>query len=1130
MEIVKINGLDFQYTNETGETGGAEPALRGVSLDVRAGELVVICGRSGSGKTTLLRHLKPQLAPRGERHGEIFFNGRPLRSLDERSAAAKIGFVAQSPEEQLVTDKVWHELAFGLESLGVPSAEIRRRVAETASYFGIQNLFREDTASLSGGQKQILNLAAVMIMQPELLLLDEPTSRLDPIAAAEFLAMLQKINTELGTTIILTEHRLEEALPLASRVVVMERGAIACAGGAADVARHLRLSGSGLFQAMPAAARIWGALGASGEPPVSVNEGRAFLRSFLEKRESAESGGNRGVIGNSGELGAADLISRDLGENKGKRGAANSTKTPADLTSASFVQVGETRGVIEDFGKKRGEIGEANSSPKTAPDLAGSDAANSAKTHADLASGSFVQVDETRGVIANSGGDSGEDGAAEQLSGAGNSATPPADLALGSFGEVGETRGVIEDFDKKRGKIGAADSSQKTPELGAVAVELRCAWFCYERGSTDVLRGCDFRARFGEIVCVVGGNGAGKSTLLRLLAGAKTPRRGTVKRNGRACLLPQEPRLLFSKKTLAEELSGDAETVQKVALQCGISELLDRHPYDLSGGETARAALAKLLISKPEILLLDEPTSGLDAEAKSSLAELLRGISRDGACVVIVSHDIEFCAELNTRAALFFDGAIASEGSPREFFSGNAFYTTAAHRVSRGFVEGAVTVEDVVEGILGSSPSSTSNRGENSAAAGDRSLSCENHGEAETPRPASSVNSTSTHAENSVPGETLPKAAGEEIPGAPRSSITENNAPPSGLASPNSPSSTSSRAEPPAPGETLPKAEAGSASTPARYNKKIPLWRKICSLGIVCLCAAAWWIWGRELDFSALLGAGGVTAAGWHVLAAFGAGILALVGAALLIRGGKPLGKARKSPSSRKDALKSVLVLLVLLAAAAATVWLGVTVFPSYYLTATAIIIECLAAFFVSVERRSSARRLAVIAVLCALGVAGRAAFFWLPQVKPVLAIAILAGAGLGGEAGFTVGAVTMLVSNMMFGQGTWTPWQMFAAGTCGLLGGLFYKLEFLRRRVFLAVFGAAAAVIVYGGIVNPSAALIWARGALSIQIIATYWLTGLPFDAVNAFGTAAFLLVLSEPVLGAIARTIPEQKAAERD
>lgn len=877
MEIVKINGLDFQYAN------GTEAALRGVALSVAAGEFVVLCGRSGSGKTTLLRHLKPQLAPHGERSGEIFFNGEPLSQLDERSAAARIGFVAQSPEGQLVTDKVWHELAFGLESLGAPRDEIRRRVAETASFFGLHKLFREDTASLSGGQKQLLNLAAVMVTQPELLLLDEPTSRLDPIAAAEFFAMLKKINTELGTTIILTEHRLEEALPLASRVIVMECGEIVCEGTAADAARHLRASGSGMFRAMPAAVRLWGALGAAGECPVSVNEGRAFLRNCLEERGDA--------------------------------------------------------------------------------------------------------------------------------------------------------------------RVAQNNISENAPEKsGDVAVELRGAWFRYERGAEDVLRGCDFQARFGEIVCVVGGNGAGKSTLLRLLAGAKKPQRGTVKRNGRTCLLPQEPRLLFSKRTLAEELSGANETALKIAEQCGISELLDRHPYDLSGGETARAALAKLLINEPEILLLDEPTSGLDAEAKSSLAELLRGLAGGGACVVVVSHDIEFCAGLGTRAALFFDGAIASEGTPRELFSGNAFYTTAAHRISRGFVDNAVTVEDVVEGILGSLPNA---------------LPAEDH---PVPPPTKKLCET-------------PKAPEKES------------------------------------GHTYYNSENAQ-------KRNVPIWRRVCAGVIVCLTAAAWWIWGRRFDFSGLVGAGGVTAAGWRVFAAFGAGILALVGAALLVRGGKPLGKTHKKPRSRKDALKSVVIAFVLISAAAATVWLGVTVFPSYYLTATAIIIECLAAFFVNAERHNSARRLAVIAALCALGVAGRAAFFWLPQVKPVLAIAILAGAGLGGEAGFTVGAVTMLVSNIMFGQGTWTPWQMFAAGACGLLGGLFFHRQSAQKRAALSVFGAAAAIIVYGGIVNPSAALIWSREALSFNIIATYWLTGLPFDAAHALATAAFLFALSEPVLGAIRRT----------
>lgn len=865
MELVTINKLDFQYTN------GAEPALRGVSLSVAAGDFLVICGRSGSGKTTLLRQLKPQLSPRGEVDGEIFFNGEPLSELDERDSAAKIGFVAQSPEGQLVTDKVWHELAFGLESLGVPTAEIRRRVAETASFFGLHNLFREDTSSLSGGQKQILNLAAAMVTQPELLILDEPTSRLDPIAAAEFLAMLKKINNELGTTIILSEHRLEEALPLASRVVVMEGGAIVCEGSASEVGKRLKESKSEMFRAMPAAVQIWGALGAAGECPVSVNEGRAFLRKLVaNRRESAAA-----PVGSPEEAGAA------------------------------------------------------------AP----------------------------------------------------------------------------------------------------IAIELRGTWFAYERGAADVLRGCDFKARFGEITCVVGGNGAGKSTLLKLLAGVKKPQRGAVKRNGRACLLPQEPRLLFSKKTLAEELSS--ENAEEIARRCGISELLERRPRDLSGGETQRAALAKLLLAEPEILLLDEPTAGLDAGAKAELCNLLKALAADGVCVVIVSHDIEFCAELANRVALFFDGAIASEGTPRELFSGNSFYTTAAHRISRGFVSDAITVEGVAERVLSSSPNA---------------------------RPA------------------------------------ENHTPP----------------KPPEKLCKMPKAPE-TPKPDSYYNRKVPIWRYACAAALVGLIVAAWAIWGRKLNFSGLIGAAGVTAAGRRVFAFFGLGVFGLVAAALIVRGGKPLGEMHKKTRSKKDALKSALAAFVLIALVAATVWLGRTFSPSYYLTATAIIIECLAAFFVAEERRkSSARRLAVIAALCALGVAGRAAFFWLPQVKPVLAIAILAGAGLGGEAGFTVGAVTMLVSNIMFGQGPWTPWQMFAAGVCGLLGSL-ARSGSLRRRAALAIFGAVLTIIVYGGIVNPSSAFIWGGEALSLQIIATYWLTGLPMDALHALATAAFLFVLSKPTLDAI-------------
>lgn len=928
MEIFTIKRLCFRYTKE------GVNALTDVSLSVAAGEFLVICGRSGSGKTTLLRHLKPQLAPSGEMSGELLFAREPLDELDERAAAARIGFVAQSPEGQIVTDKVWHELAFGLESLGVPTSEIRRRVAETASFFGIHNWFHKDVSELSGGQKQLLNLAAAMVTQPELLILDEPTSRLDPIAAAEFLAMLKKINDELGTTVILSEHRLEAALPLASKVAVMESGSIVCAGSAAEVGKFLKESGSGMFRAMPAAVRIWGALGSARECPVSVNEGRAFLREFIAEHGSVRS-------------------------------------------------------------EQKNEACEGS---------------------------------------------------------------------------------------QKSEAYGAVNSVE------AVAVELCGGWFGYERGLPDVLRGCDFRARFGETVCVVGGNGAGKSTLLKILAGVKKPRRGAVTRHGRVCLLPQEPRLLFSKKTVAEEfctsLSGtdltDGEKHAKIleaAARCGLSGLLERHPYDLSGGEAQRAAIAKLLLAEPEILLLDEPTQGLDAGAKAELCNLLKGLAGEGVCVVAVSHDIEFCAELGTRCALFFDGAIAAEGSPRELFSGNSFYTTAAHRIFRGlFSESAVTVEDVTGRFLCGLPNAPN--AEKTIASREVSDLCE------TPNGGEAADLCETS-------------------NAPR---VEKNA---------------------AAEKTSDLCETPNTPKPDTYynitEKSLPIWRKICSALLVCLTAAAWVVWGRKLDFSVLIGASGVTAAGWRVFALFGLGICCLAAAALIVKGGKPLQAAERSRKKmQRPLLTSTLIAAAFTAAVAATVWLGVAVFPrrAYYLTATAILLECMAACFIGVERRGfSARRLALIAVLCALGVAGRAAFFWLPQVKPVLAICILAGVGLGGEAGFTVGAVTMLVSNIMFGQGPWTPWQMFGAGVCGLLGGIAGRAELLRHRGALAAFGAVLAVAVYGGIVNPSSAFIWGGEALSFNMVAAYWLSGLPMDALHAFATAAFLWALSEPILGAISR-----------
>ena len=270
MEILQIKDLSFRYP------GAERNAVEEVSFSVRSGEFLVVCGESGCGKTTLLRLLKPELAPAGELTGSIVYGG------GERTPA-DIGYVLQNPDNQIVTDKVWHELAFGLENLGLPTEVIRRRVGEMASYFGIQDWFRKRTDELSGGQKQLLNLAAVMVMQPKVLILDEPTSQLDPIAASEFLATLQKLNRELGLTVILAEHRLEEVFPDADRVLLMDGGRILLCDAPERIGAALP-AGHPMRAGLPSAVRIFQSLHIPDRCPLTVREGRDFLERHFGSR------------------------------------------------------------------------------------------------------------------------------------------------------------------------------------------------------------------------------------------------------------------------------------------------------------------------------------------------------------------------------------------------------------------------------------------------------------------------------------------------------------------------------------------------------------------------------------------------------------------------------------------------------------------------------------------------------------------------------------------------------------------------------------------------------------------------------------------------------------------------------
>ena len=270
MEILAIKDLSFCYAGED------SPALSDVNITVSQGDFTVLAGATGSGKSTLLRLIKRELAPRGATAGGIDFCGAPVGALSDRDAAARIGYVAQSPEEQTVTDRVWHELAFGLECLGTPPALIRRRVAEVAAFFGIEDLFDRPTSALSGGEKQLLALASVMTMQPELLLLDEPTSRLDPIAARNFISAVRRLNRELGLTVIIAEHRLEDILPLATQVVILDGGKVADSGDARTVAARIPPA-SPVADAMPAAVRLHRTLGSTLPCPLSVRDGRRFI-------------------------------------------------------------------------------------------------------------------------------------------------------------------------------------------------------------------------------------------------------------------------------------------------------------------------------------------------------------------------------------------------------------------------------------------------------------------------------------------------------------------------------------------------------------------------------------------------------------------------------------------------------------------------------------------------------------------------------------------------------------------------------------------------------------------------------------------------------------------------------------
>ncbi len=560
-ELLEISDLGFTFT------GREKPALDGISFSMREGEFRILCGPTGSGKSTLLRCIKRELTPGGRREGRILLRGKDISLIDAADSASLIAFVPQDPEAGTVTDSVRHELAFGPESLGIGRREMALRIAELSAYFGLDGMMGTDTSILSGGEKQLLNLAAAMIMRPSLLILDEPTSQLDPVAAGRFISTLVRLNRETGTAVLISEHRLADLLPEADSLLLLDGGR-AVFDGAPRAAAAAPEAFSLLERSLPAAARLYVALGGARRPaaavregpPLTVKEGRDFIRDCL--------GGTPGS-----QAGTCDRSSEE---------------------------------------------------------------------------------------------------------------------------------------DNGNAKDGTSSSSAPAEEP---ALSLRNLCFRFSEAGEDLIHGLDLDVGRGEFFCILGGNGSGKTTLLNLISGILRPHSGSIRIFGknirsyrgqslyRECLalLPQDVRNLFLRGTVREELAPAGITGGTLPGGIEFSSVSDTHPYDLSGGEAQSVALAKILASKPKLLLLDEPTKGLDADAKYRIAQTLKELAASGVTVVAVTHDCEFAAEHATRCALLFDGCVAACGSPSEVFGDTSFYTTDICRIFSGIAGGCVSMSGALE-------------------------------------------------------------------------------------------------------------------------------------------------------------------------------------------------------------------------------------------------------------------------------------------------------------------------------------------------------------------------------------------------------------------------------------------------
>lgn len=605
MALIEFNNFSFAYMNSDG-TESQVKSLDNINLEIDYGDFVLLCGPSGCGKTTLLTNLKKELMPAGRRSGEIKFNGTRIIDMDEISSACDIGYLFQNPDSQIVTDTVIQEIAFPLENIGLPTEEIRNRISEIVAFFGINDILHKNVNELSGGQKQLVNLCSLLVLRPQVLLLDEPMSQLDPIASYEFLSIVRRLNEEFSITVIMSEHKADSIFPFIDKAVFLKEGKIEFVDNAHNICSEV-IDDEIFENYLPAVTKIYNSLSVRYpsliklNTPLSIREGRRCLNTIHD-----------------------DLIK-----------ISDSDANSDNLDSANLHHINK-------------------------------------KYHSQEKSGILDRI------------------------------------------SLGGNKNAL--------------------------ISMNGIYFAYERENL-ILKNVDFELEKGDFVSLIGGNGVGKSTFLQLLVGILKPIKGKVKykKGIKLAYVHQNPMIHFSKDNVKEEFlesileskllnnsdvifnketydnllkMSNEEFIESDVLNglefdsiefkfkeliefFDICDLIDKHPYDCSGGEQQKIVIVKALLQNADVLVLDEPTKGLDPISSKNLANILNSLRDNGITILMTSHDLDFVANNCKRCLMLFDKDIQIDDDPKVIFAENNFYTTFVNRMVKDYVPEIVTLDDL---------------------------------------------------------------------------------------------------------------------------------------------------------------------------------------------------------------------------------------------------------------------------------------------------------------------------------------------------------------------------------------------------------------------------------------------------